>query len=226
MTLWISEIFGPTIQGEGLGAGKPAVFLRLAGCNLSCTWCDTRYSWDWKRFDPSVEAKRLAVGEVFDELYDLAAMGELIVITGGEPLLQAEALRRLIIGLNRADHAVEIETNGTRPPLGPPVAGVRYNVSPKLDNADTPNRDVHPDWRGRPDVRLKFVVSGQGDAVEIGNLVRDLAIPPSRVAVMPEGQTVERLEQTAPIALQVALDLGARYSDRLHIRLWGGERGR
>ena len=56
----ISEIF-ESIQGEGTNAGKPAVFLRTAECNLKCTWCDTKYTWDWKNFDYAKEVKEISV---------------------------------------------------------------------------------------------------------------------------------------------------------------------
>ena len=56
------EIFH-SIQGEGLNLGKPAVFLRLALCNLACTWCDTRYTWDWKEYDRDEQIIEIPVEE-------------------------------------------------------------------------------------------------------------------------------------------------------------------
>ena len=55
----VNEIFGPTIQGEGPHTGRLVGFLRLAGCNLACSWCDTPYSWDWTKYDKAEESKRI-----------------------------------------------------------------------------------------------------------------------------------------------------------------------
>ena len=63
----ISEIF-TSIQGEGTNAGKPSIFLRTAECNLKCTWCDTKYTWDWKNFDYSKEVKEISIKEVKERL--------------------------------------------------------------------------------------------------------------------------------------------------------------
>ena len=60
-SLAVSEIFGPTLQGEGPSSGRRAMFLRLAGCNLSCSWCDTAYTWDWSRYDKKAEVTMMQV---------------------------------------------------------------------------------------------------------------------------------------------------------------------
>ncbi len=115
----IKEIFGPTIQGEGAHAGRSCVFLRFAGCNLSCTWCDTDFG--------AEGAERLGADEIARRLAARDAHGSrLVVVTGGEPALQwspplAEALRR-------AGFTVHMESNGTRP-LAAPVDWL--TVSPK-----------------------------------------------------------------------------------------------
>ena len=118
------EIFY-SLQGEGARAGSPAVFLRLAGCNLHCSWCDTKHSW----------GRGIAMAE--DELaakirgYDSPGL----VITGGEPLLQAEAIEQLLCLLPESMY-VEIETNGTIAPTPTLAKRVnQWNVSPKLAHA-------------------------------------------------------------------------------------------
>src|SRR5438093_237600 len=108
-TLLLSEVFAPTVQGEGPSMGRRCGFVRLGRCNLTCgaglgaTWCcDTPYTWDWKgllgsRFDPAKELQRCEPEEVlrkFDEEYDV----DMVVITGGEPLLQRPALLELCEG--------------------------------------------------------------------------------------------------------------------------------
>lgn len=160
--LAVSEVFGPTVQGEGPSTGRPAVFLRLAGCNLACSWCDTPYTWDWTNYDKSKEVEVRPVASVFDEVNDRlrqlrGSETALLVVTGGEPLLQAEALSALFNKLCRRGSNpmdVEVETNGTCYPINEcddhtqerpltPMwtwAGCRwfnvsYNVSPKLSNS-------------------------------------------------------------------------------------------
>src|SRR3954469_17397871 len=81
------EIFA-SVQGEGFSTGVPSVFVRLAECNLKCTWCDTKYTWDWEHHDRAREVIEMTPAEVIAKVTELA--GERItnvIITGGEPLL-------------------------------------------------------------------------------------------------------------------------------------------
>lgn len=107
----MAEIFGPTFQGEGGSAGQLAVFVRLSRCNLACTWCDTPYTWDRGRFDLRAESRRMSQIEVWDAVRSIAA--DLVVISGGEPLLQQHRLVWLADMCRAAGRRVEIETNGT-----------------------------------------------------------------------------------------------------------------
>lgn len=142
--LVVNEIFGPTVQGEGRSLGRRCAFLRLGGCNLSCSWCDTPYTWDWTgaaesgiAHDPRKELHRRPVEEVVAELVGFDT--DLIVISGGEPLGQQERLIPLVAALTERGIEIEIETNGTHaahPELV--AAGVRFNVSPKLSHSGDP----------------------------------------------------------------------------------------
>jgi 7-carboxy-7-deazaguanine synthase len=98
----VIEIFR-SIQGEGCSQGFPSVFLRLAGCNLDCTWCDTRYAREGGSDMPCSEVFRMI--STFP--------GTRICITGGEPLLQGDLLLPLLEKLHSTGHRIEIETNGT-----------------------------------------------------------------------------------------------------------------
>src|SRR4051794_4076555 len=93
-SLVVSEVFGPTFQGEGRSLGRRCGFVRLGRCNLACTWCDTPYTWDWDRFDPAVELQRRTVTEIVSALEAMAI--DMVVITGGEPLLQQSHLGSLV----------------------------------------------------------------------------------------------------------------------------------
>jgi 7-carboxy-7-deazaguanine synthase len=101
-TLDITEIFR-SLQGESTYAGLPCVFIRLAGCNLCCPWCDTDYS--------HVPGTTMPVEDVFSQVAKLAPDG-LVEVTGGEPLLQ-EGVYPLLHGLRERGYTVLLESNGT-----------------------------------------------------------------------------------------------------------------
>ncbi|MDD1720308.1 MAG: radical SAM protein [Methanoregulaceae archaeon] len=98
----VSEIFR-SLQGEGRNQGRICTFIRLTGCNLSCTWCDTEYA--------KSEGDQMPMESVVDEVHRLGR--GLICITGGEPLLQLEDVMILVERLHWDGYKIEIETNGT-----------------------------------------------------------------------------------------------------------------
>lgn len=227
-TLKVSEIF-ESLQGEGVTAGEPAVFLRLATCNLHCVWCDTKYTWDFNQYRYEDEVRSREVGDVARELGRSAARR--LVITGGEPLLQQRALEALTVELG-SGWTLEVETNGTLAPsrnLGERVD--QWNVSPKLSNSE--NREslrVRPAALARlletGRAWLKLVVANEADVAEAGELVSRLGWPAERVLLMPEAGTRELCEARMPFVLAASGVRGWRSSGRLHLELWGGRRGR
>jgi 7-carboxy-7-deazaguanine synthase len=130
----VKEIFGPTIQGEGNHAGRSCLFLRLAGCNLRCTWCDTDFD--------KPGATPMSAGEICDQLLARDQHGaRRVVVTGGEPTLQWTPT--LAQTLTDAGFTIHMESNGTRVPAGP----VDWlTVSPKPQFA-TANADLASDLR-------------------------------------------------------------------------------
>ena len=105
----VTEVF-LSLQGEGLYAGEPTVFIRFAGCNLlvGCRWCDTKYS---QRFE---DGKLMEIKEIMEKVRDLAPHYKFwVCISGGEPLAQPQGLEELVRGLKSWGYRVEIETNGT-----------------------------------------------------------------------------------------------------------------
>ena len=223
-SLVVSEVFGPTFQGEGPTLGRRAAFVRLGRCNLTCAWCDTPYTWDWDRFDPAVELTRRPVQEIVDEV---AAMGvDRVVLTGGEPLLQQRHLGPLLDACRERGWAVEVETNGTVAPSPEVVARVeRFNVSPKLansgvdrDRAIVPSALVALAATGK--AAFKFVVTGPDDLDEIA------ALGVAPVYVMAEGTTPDGVLRTTRAVADAVSARGWHLTTRLHVLLWGDERGR
>jgi len=230
------EIFA-SLQGEGPSAGMPVAFLRLSRCNLACVWCDTAYTWHFEDDDrphrDGVTFDRKA-NQVTLELADIAAridaLGQKrLVITGGEPLLQAGKLAELLELL--PDMSVEIETNGTvAAPARLDIRVDQYNVSPKLAHSGNeaelaliPERLDH--YAADPRAYFKFVIARPEDVDEVLALQRRYRFKPGHVFLMPEGTNSESLTSRARWLSDLCLQHGFRMSDRLHIHLYGDERG-
>ena len=231
MHIAVSERF-LSIQGEGPSAGEPAYFLRLAGCNLACVWCDTPYSWDWKTYDRASQVETMDVLELAEKLgKDIPAAVSLLVVTGGEPLLQASSLLVVLSRLRdaRPDVRVEMETNGTiRPREGLVPLIHLFVVSPKLLNAGELNvvspRQV-AQFRGLRAI-LKVVVLSSDDVKRVGELARESGFEPARVWISPEGTTPETIRRHARQVVEAAVSNGFHMSSRLQVVIWGDERGR
>ncbi|GIH73319.1 7-carboxy-7-deazaguanine synthase QueE [Sphaerimonospora thailandensis] len=229
--LIVTELFGPTFQGEGPSLGTRAAFLRLSRCNLTCSGrmpCDTPYTWDTSRYDLRDESSRRSVTEVGDELLLLDT--PLVVITGGEPLIQQRQLVPLAQRLVDAGRRVEFETNGTFAPIsGLLIDGVRFNVSPKLSNAGMPeSMRIIPEaltaLMGSGRAAFKFVAADRSDLDEIEDLVQRYGLAP--VYVMPEGTTSDAVISRARELADDVIARGWSMTQRLHVLLWGDERGR
>jgi len=151
----VLEIFA-SLQGEGINLGKPAVFVRLAGCPIRCVYCDTEYSWD---FNGGVE---MPPGEAMRRAEELGVRGH-VVVTGGEPLVwMRRGLKELVCGLRRLG-AVEVETSGVYAPTPElDVCVDFYDVSPKLSNAGV-KAPLSPFYLKSPKAWFKFVVTDTAD---------------------------------------------------------------
>ncbi len=223
------EIFH-TLQGEGTMAGTAAVFLRLAQCNLACTWCDTKYTWDWKNYDYDKEVIELSPGDVEREVLSFGCTH--MVVTGGEPMMQQEQMAGLIGSLKSRGFSFEVETNGTIAPT-PEIASYidQWNVSPKLATSGNTLEERYlagalRSFASMPQAYFKFVVTRESDMDEVRRLKEDLAIPGSRVLLSPEGRTPSVLQERSAWLSELCLKENLRFSPRLHIYLWGDTRGR
>lgn len=225
--LLISEIF-ESVQGEGPSVGVPSIFLRLGLCNLKCTFCDTPFTWDFQRFDRENELESRGLEELVESLE--AFRSKNLVVTGGEPLLQDEALVALLTRLPQ--HRVEIESAATRMPSEALLARVdQWNLSPKLAGSGNAERHrIKPEVLSRfaalSHANFKFVIAEEGDLEEVDALVERFSIPPERVILMPEGVSDTVLIRRGRELVERAIERGFRYGHRLHITLYGDERGR
>lgn len=231
------EIFH-SLQGEGISIGRPSVFVRLSGCNLACHWCDTPYTWFFdghagthrgeQHFDRRANSVSWEIGQVAEAIRAFECRH--IVFTGGEPLLQQPALTALCRLLG-ADFHIEIESNGTVPltrDFSPHVH--QLNLSPKLRhsrNADALrlNQNALTTHGRDPRAWFKFVVTAPEDAEEVATLAERFGLASDRIILMPEGTSAETLDRRSQWLGPLCLDRGWRFTDRLHIHLYGDTRG-
>ncbi len=212
----VTEIF-TSIQGEGTRAGRPCTFVRLTGCDLRCSYCDTTYAFSG--------GQRRSVDAIVEDIEQRGC--RLVCVTGGEPLLQPEAIE-LMRRLVQRRFEVVLETGGHRP-----VREVPAEVVKVLD-VKTPGCGVGPrgfdegnlEWL-LPHDEVKFVVTDRADfdwAIDFARR-HDLAARVAAVFVSPAWGLVDPGE-LAQWLLEMAGADGFRIQIQLHKVLWGDVPGR
>jgi organic radical activating enzyme len=247
--LEISEIFGPTIQGEGKKIGTPSVFIRFGKCNMSCSGfnvayttpkgetkysCDSYYAVDsafkthWKRYESHTqiihEVEKLFLNYKPD-----------IVITGGEPLIywNDKEFQKLLEYFIHAHFNVTIESNGSLMIDFTQAyqKKILFSLSVKLSNSGESlkkrvNTKALSTIIEQAQTYLKFVIDKNfipKALIEIQALLRQ--IPKVEVYVMPMGENLDELNYHAKSVIDMAIQNNFNYSDRLHIRIWNNKRG-
>ena len=224
----ISEIF-ESIQGEGNNAGKSAVFLRTAECNLKCVWCDTKYTWDWKNYDYSKEVNEMSIKEVRQSLEQFRIRH--LVITGGEPLMQQDDLAELLTFL-KPEFYVEVETNGTILPNNALSTLVdQWNVSPKTKNSGNPlemceDNECYTFFSKKKNCYFKYVVESEEDLIEINQLISKYNLEKERVLLMTQAMTKEEILAKEKNVFTLSKKNSLGFSPRLHVMKWGSQRGK
>jgi 7-carboxy-7-deazaguanine synthase len=150
----VTEIY-KSLQGESTYAGLPCVFVRLTGCNLRCTWCDSEHAF--------YGGRKMTGDEVLDEVKRLSPDGGLVEITGGEPMLQERELVPLMLKLVEDGYRLLLETSGERPLERVPIevikiVDVKCPDSGERDTFHTENLETL-----NPHDEIKFVLSGRTD---------------------------------------------------------------
>jgi len=248
----INEIFY-SIQGEGVSTGIPSVFLRLASCNLSCVWCDTKYTWlftdplktivekkarklgvkvpdDVKVYSIKDESISMDIKDVLKEIQKFPC--KRIVLTGGEPTLQHQDkdLLNLLKFLKAKGYYIEIETNCTILPNNDFVSCIaQWNISPKIGSSgnenERENSECYRFYNSLENSWFKFVIVTQEDLEEVENLIKKYKIQNEKVLLMPEASSKSELQEKSLWLIDACKEKGFRFSNRLHIAIWGKERG-
>ena len=212
----VNEIFA-SLQGEGVWIGQPTIFIRLAGCNLRCEWCDTAYAQE------ESQGEEMSIEEMLDRVWELdgALLGH-ICVTGGEPLLQKDVYKLVYALLDRKMHVV-LETNGSLPieelPCGENLCISMDMKTPSSGMADKCNPELIEDLG--PGDQLKFIIADEKD-YEYAISVLDEHNPSCPVIFTPVGG--KELRWLAEKAVEEKL--GVRVLPQLHRIIWGDERGR
>lgn len=252
--LEINEIFGPTIQGEGKLVGTPSIFIRFGKCNFSCVGfgveyetpsgikkcaCDSYYAVDKEFKDTWTKYK--SYEEIVEEVNKLISIYPYnykidIVITGGEPLpyWNKEEFQKLLQHYIENGHKVTIETNAS---LNLEFKEeyqkkLLFSMSVKLSNSLEPiNKRINKETLRKiltntNESYLKFVIGKDflnDTKEEITHILED--IPKCEVYLMPLGDTAEEINKNCEEVINMAIENGYKYCDRLHIRVWNNKRG-
>lgn len=213
MNVLFNEIFY-SIQGEGPNLGKPAIFLRFGACNLRCTWCDSKFTWDPKvqdNFQTTVEA-------IIKQIKRYPC--KYLVITGGEPMLQQKAIAEIMKAL--PGYTAEIETNGSVESKIDHYL-TQINCSPKLKNSGNKPYFLKIKSTNKKAI-FKFVITKPENLKEIKAYIKKYQIPSSKVWLMPEGVTKRAIEEKSKWLIEICKREGYHFTIRLHILLYGNQR--
>jgi len=228
-----------TIQGEGKYIGYPTTFIRLSRCNLRCSWlnrdgtltkCDTPHT----SFDPEIEETS------FDEILDYVKSNNAdhVVVSGGEPFFQKEVVD-LIDKLNSLGKFVTVETNGT---IYRETMATFISISPKLksSSSDPVHGKKHDNNRinygslaqfiSNHPYQFKFVINEESEIIEIeeirSELLKRTGIDISdKIWLMPQGISEDQFNEKTQWMVEVCKRKNWKFTDRLHIRIWGNIKG-
>lgn len=238
------EIFY-TFQGEGINIGKPVIFVRLATCNLHCHWCDTAYTWNWKKtpwkhdknkkYDLKEQSINMSAAEVAEAMMDMSIKHSCnrFTITGGEPLLQQkmflEVIEHFANPLQGEPFQFDFETNGTILPVDELLNrdNVYFNCSPKLAHSGNSKSlrykpEVLKALMSIPRSSFKFVVNGPQDIREIKAIQKECGIPSERIYLMPQGITKKMVSEKESSLAEICKKNGYNLTTRLHVLVYGG----
>ncbi|WP_321314093.1 7-carboxy-7-deazaguanine synthase QueE [Halarcobacter sp.] len=247
--LEINEIFGPTIQGEGKLVGTPSIFIRFGKCNMKCVGfnveyetpsgikkcsCDSYYAVDTAFKE---QWHKMSTQDIIKKVEELKPNYNVdIVITGGEPLLYWNNIefQNLLKYYIENNYKITIETNASLDIefTKEYQKKILFSMSVKLSNSLEPlkkrinNNTLTKILENTRDSYLKFVIDKKfikEDTKEIDSILNQ--IPKSEVYLMPRGDTAAQINENSESVINMAIQKGFKYCDRLHIRVWDNKRG-
>ena len=239
LSLPVVELFGPTIQGEGPDAGRPAFFVRFGGCDFRCSWCDSMYAVDPAEVRET--STRMSAHGVREGLATLEAGPSMVVLTGGNPVLHE--LGELVAGLHEDGFDVSVETQGSL--YRPWLAKVdRLVVSPKPPSSgeatprhwDQLEAFMASALGDAPDVVLKIVIFDDDDLSFARDVAQRWPVVPLHLSVGTDpvapadaatdrGHILARLRWLCETAVTDPTLSRARIAPQMHVLIWGRERG-
>jgi len=219
----ICEIF-LSIQGEGIYTGIPSVFVRVAGCNLNCPWCDSAYA------NNPAEGSEMTVEEVADSTkrYEV----EHVVITGGEPMIYANEIQLLCEDLNKSGKKVTIETNSTLFPEGIFQSEKNVDCNPHLLSLSP---KLYQGWDDKIikkflalncKKQIKIVVDSIEEAIDALNRLKGFEIEKENIFLMPNAIKRDKHIRSAAWLVPFCCKNNVRFAGRLQTLLWDSERGK
>ncbi|MFA5784449.1 MAG: 7-carboxy-7-deazaguanine synthase QueE [Phycisphaerae bacterium] len=215
----VNEIFY-SIQGEGFLAGVPSVFIRLAGCPLSCNYCDTKYSRNYG------DGEELSAEQVISRVQNYPA--RYVVITGGEPMADAEmgerqGLRQLLSLLKNNDKHITIETAGIKFLTDLPCDLMSISPKPPAQKSIEELRLLIQNYN----YQLKFVIENESDFAKAQELLTQIGkYDRDKVMLMPQAATRQQYLEKATLVAELCLAYNFAFSPRLQILLWNNTRGK
>lgn len=219
--MYFIEIY-KSVQGESSHAGRPCIFVRLAGCNLRCSWCDSEYTF--------TGGYKLTEDEVVADIAKLAPV-KLIEFTGGEPLLQERELIPLMERLLAQGYELMIETSGERPIENVPKE-VHKIVDVKCPGSGESGRFRMANLASLTERdELKFVITNRDDYEFARDFIRNNALESSgpQILLSPAFSKAPSLERSTANCLldprelvewMIADGLNARLSLQIHKYIW------
>lgn len=213
MTMIVNEIF-ESLQGESSYAGLPCLFIRLTGCNLRCTWCDTKYAYE--------DGKEIRCDEIVKLIN--SSKTDIVEFTGGEPLLQKEELIKVIGGIDRSK-TILLETNGSVSLKDIPERVIKI-VDVKLNGSGEGKSFLLENLKYLTKIdEIKFVLRDIFDYNEFEEYYKNYELGGKCVILVSKVKDSSITDRE--IAEMIIKDgLKVKYQIQLHKYIWNDERGR